>query len=95
MKNFKDLPSRELNGGVQHIFKSENGFGASIVQHSFSYGKDNGKWELAVIKFNSEDDYDFTIRYDTVITDDVLGYLSEQDVMDVLLKIDNLKIETA
>lgn len=27
-------------------------YGASVVRHSFSYGHEQGLWELAVIKWN-------------------------------------------
>jgi hypothetical protein len=79
--NFKTLPSNPLNGGVQFHFKADNGYGASIVQHSFSYGHKQGLWELAVI--GKEGQLDYT----TPITDDVLGYLSEEEVNETLDKI--------
>jgi len=82
--NFKELKSNPLNGGIQYHFKAENGYGASIVQHSFSYGNREGLWELAVIG------KDGSICYDTPITDDVLGYLSEEEVNKTLLEIENL-----
>ncbi len=39
--NFKELQKREINeGGIQYIVKFENNYGASIVQHHFSYGNE-------------------------------------------------------
>lgn len=87
MKDFKTLPSRSVNGGIQYVFRSENGYGASIVQHSFSYGATGGLWELAVVRFNSDRQYDFDLCYDTPITNDVLGHLSEQEVNETILRI--------
>jgi hypothetical protein len=84
MTNFKTLPSRPINGGIQYLAFYPNGYGASIVQHSFSYGKDEGLWELAVIK-GTEDDW--ALCYTTAITDDVLGYLSEEEVNETLDEI--------
>lgn len=82
MKTFKDLPSNSLNDGIQFKASFDNGYGASIVQHSFSYGnKDQGLWELAVIGADGR------INYDTPITNDVLGYLTEEDVEKTLLEI--------
>jgi hypothetical protein len=82
--NFKTLPSNPLNGGVQFHFKADNGYGASIVQHEFSYGYNQGLWELAVIGKEGQ------IDYTTPITDDVLGYLSEEEVNATLDKIATL-----
>ena len=88
MKNFKELPSRPINNGIQYIFKADNGYGASIVQHDFSYGGKKGLWELAVIKYDEDGEWD--ICYNTSITSDVLGYLSEDDVTDYLTQIEQL-----
>lgn len=79
---------RSINGGTQKLHKFDNGFGASVVQHSFSYGTDLGLWELAVVVFDG-DAYELT--YETEITDDVLGYLTEEDVSELLVQIENLK----
>lgn len=80
---------RSLNGGSQVIHKFDNGFGASAIQDEFSYGGDEGLFELGVIKFESEDEWH--LNYSTAITDDVLGYLTEQDVAELLTKIEQLE----
>lgn len=91
MIDFKKLENREINNGdIQYIFRSKNNYGASIVKHSFSYGNERGLFELAVITFNSDDNFDFSLCYSTEITDDVLGYLSEQEVNETLEKISKL-----
>lgn len=72
-----------LNGGDQYKFEFANGYGASVIQSGMSYGSDQGLWELAVLKGDS-------ITYDTPLTDDVLGYLSESDVADTLNAIELL-----
>lgn len=82
--DFKQLPSNPLHGGIQYKAKFENGYGASIVRHSFSYGNEDGLWELAVI------DRDGNLSYSTPITDDVLGNLTEDEVNETLIKIKNL-----
>jgi hypothetical protein len=76
--------TRQLNGGTQQVFRFDNGFGASVVQHRFSYGSDHGKWELAVVKIEG-DDWDIT--YDTDITSDVIGHLEWADVVELLDRI--------
>ncbi len=87
--NFKTFESIELNEGIQYLYKADNGYGASIVQHQFSYGGKQGKWELAVLKYSN--DTDWKICYDTEITNDVIGYLSEKAVNDLVDQITALK----
>ena len=82
---FKDLLSMD---GIQAIVKFKNNYGASIVKHSGSYGNKQGLYELAVIKYDENGDWD--IVYDTPITDDVLGYLTEDDVTNYLTQIEQL-----
>ena len=67
---------KAINGGTQVVHKFDNGYGASVIRHSFSYGNDRGLFELAVLKFIPDTD-DFDLDYDTPITDDVLGSLTE------------------
>ena len=86
MKQFKDLEfkeHRDLNGVVARI-QFDNGYGASVVKHEFSYGGKDGLYELAVLN----EDGDLT--YETPITNDVIGYLREIDVTDVMEKIQQL-----
>jgi hypothetical protein len=78
------IKERELNGGIQKIYRFANGFGASVVQHQYSYGGDRGQWELGVIKFDG-DDWDLT--YDTDVTGDVIGYLEWSEVESYLDQI--------
>jgi hypothetical protein len=82
MKVYKE---RELNGGIQKQYKFENGYGASVIQHSGSYGNEQGLWELAVLKWVGEDE--FELDYSTEITDDVIGHLTEEEVEEILVKI--------
>lgn len=63
------------NGGIQTIYRFDNGYGASIVNHRDSYGT-----ELAVIKFHGSSIEDFDLCYDTHITNDVLGHLTPANV---------------
>ena len=83
--------------GIQKIYRFENNYGASVVQFKTiseffsSYTDDETEWELAVIKFNSEDNLDFDLIYNTPITDDVIGHLKEEEVQKILNKIKKLK----
>jgi hypothetical protein len=82
--NFKTLRRTDREDGVQYHYKAENGYGASIIQTTGSYGSKQGLWELAVLDSNEQ------ITYNTSITNDVLGYLSEEEVNQTLEKIKNL-----
>jgi hypothetical protein len=87
MKTFKDLqfnPHPNKMGGVQAIERFDNGYGASVVCTPYTYGGKEGLYELAVL------DNDGHLTYATPVTNDVLGYLSEQDVTEVLIKIQQL-----
>lgn len=75
----------DIHDGVQVIFRFPNNYGASVVKHHFSYGV-----ELAVAKFNSEDNEDWDICYTTPITDDVIGHLDAESLYEILLKIKSL-----
>jgi hypothetical protein len=86
MKQFKDLEfkeHRDLNGVIARI-QFDNGYGASVVKHEFSYGGKDGLYELAVLDTNGD------LTYETSITDDVIGYLRPEDVTDVMGKIQKL-----
>lgn len=71
-------------GGQSYTVFYPNGYGASIIRNSFSYGGSSGLWELAVLSGTEEENH---ICYDTPITNNVVGYLSEKDVEELLLKI--------
>jgi len=60
--------------GVMALIEFPNGYRASIIMTSFSYGNKEGLWEVAV-KHGDE------VIYDTPITNDVLGYLDKDDVL--------------
>ena len=75
-------------GGTQRVYKFPNNYGASVVQFNGSYGFEDGLWELGVVQFDDEGDYHLT--YDTHITSDVLGYLTDDQVHETLLAIQAL-----
>lgn len=89
--------------GIQKIYRFKNGYGASVVRFKLplfsftesvrygSYTNNEGEWELAVIKFDSENSDKFGLVYNTPITDDVLGHLTDEQVEEVLQKIKQLK----
>ena len=87
MKTFNDLDFNPIDMGIgigiQARINFDNGYGASIIRSPYSYGGNQDLYELAVIKDNA-------ICYDTPITDDVIGYLTEDDVTKYLGQIQEL-----
>lgn len=75
------------DGGVQKLYRFDNGYGASVLQCSYSYGYEDDLWEMSVIKWDGDV---FDMTFDTPIADDVLGYLDEDDVNEVLAQIEEL-----
>ena len=84
MNKFKDLEFKphSIGDGVQAIMNFKNGYGVSVVKFSGSYGYPN-LWELGVL-------YGGDLTYNTPITEDVMGNLSENEVSEVMLKVQKL-----
>jgi hypothetical protein len=78
---FKQDIQRGLNA-ARVIF--DNGYGASIVTGPHTYGGKDGLYELAVLG------KDGRLTYETPVTDDVEGYLTEDDVTKLLEQIQSL-----
>lgn len=79
-KNLRNYPRHE------YLFK--NGYGASVIHNPYSYGL-----ELAVLKYDNENE-EWNLCYDAKITDDVVGYISGAEELEILLKkISELKKE--
>lgn len=73
-----------LGGMYSKEFKFDNGYGASVVSHSGSYGGDKGLFEVAVLNADGE------IVYNTPITADVIGFLDFAGVVEILDAIKRL-----
>lgn len=69
------------------IVRFPNNYGASIIRHEGSYGT-GLQVEIAVILFEG---HKWEINYETPITNDVLGYLEESEIIRVLKQIGELK----
>lgn len=81
MVPFTPFDERPMNGGSQRRYKFDNGYGASVVRGPYSYGGDAGLFELAVLDSAGK------LTYDTPITDDVIGYLTDDAVEALLAEI--------
>ena len=79
-----------LMGGVHYLFRFENGYGASVIKTSYSYGHERDLWELAVVKFDDKCRRNFEVCYDTPITEDVEGCLTDKEVRKLLRRIKEL-----
>ena len=71
----------EIHNGVGYEYQFDNGYGASVVKHDASYGGKQGLYEIAVLDSTGD------LCYSTPITDDVIGYATEDKVMDTLHRI--------
>lgn len=84
-----DVVIKEEPTQVQKLYRFPNGAGASVVRGEFTYGGDEGLWELAVIKFVG-DGYHLIYPRDVCPEGDVLGWLTDEEVDYRLMKIANL-----
>ena len=84
---FKELEPSMFGAQVFYRFKFENGYGASVVKSRYTYGGLQDLWELAVISWVDDE---WGLNYDTPITDDVEGYLTDEDVRGLLGQIKEL-----
>mgnify|MGYP003646166379 CR=1 FL=1 len=73
--------------GWQAMVYFDNGYCASVIQSPHSYGGDKGLFEIGVGKGS---DNNWSLCYDTPITSDVLGHLTEADVTRYLKEIEEL-----
>ena len=79
----------DLRNGVHYLFKFPNNRGASVVKYAGSYGCSKDLWELGVVLFGTSDDI-WDLDYETEITCDVIGYLTDDGVRDLLKRIKEL-----
>jgi hypothetical protein len=90
-----------IGDGTQKVYRFPNGYGASVIRFmihipfsgliSGSYGADEGKWELALIKFDGADNNSHEVVYEHGY-DDVIGYLSDEEVESHLAQIKGIEV---
>ena len=78
------VEKRIIRNGIQYIFKFPNNYGASVVKFRGTAGYKADKWELAVLFFH---DGIWDLTYNTPITDDIVGCLTDEEVEQYLNKI--------
>lgn len=78
-----------LHGGSRVLVRFGNGYGGSVVSHPYSYGGPAGLFEVGVAEFEGEGP-EWHLAYDTPVTDDVIGYLTWDEVVETLHAIADL-----
>ena len=88
----KEISIDTINESDEYIWRYaaffENGFGISIICGMGTYGGNRDLFEIAVLL---GDKTHFELCYDTPITNDVIGYLTEAEVLEYAHKIKDLK----
>ena len=95
LKRWPDGPPPEMrsmyddfDGGTQTKLDFDNGYGASIIFGSMFYSNGVDTFELGIT-------HDGKLTYDSGLSDDVIGHLSNDEVTALLYKIKALKeVET-
>lgn len=98
--NKKLIISEELQGfvdniyqdefGIRYVFKFGNGYGASVIKSMFSYGGKRDLWEVACIAY---DEHDQMLCYPTLMDNDVIGWLKDEQVEKLLRLIKDKKFD--
>ena len=86
MKTFNDLQfKQDIQRGLNAArIMFDNGYGASVIIGPHTYGGEDGLYELGVLGKDKK------LTYDTPVTDDVEGYLTEEAVTKLMEQIQNL-----
>lgn len=77
---------RKSGNSIQHIYEFPNEYGASVVQNKYSKGNEDGLYQLSVLKNG-------VFCYSTPIKNDVIGYLTADEVAGHLRQIEELPRE--
>ena len=86
VEEFKQsLVDENHDWGHQYIFRFPNNYGASVVRNPGSYGNAQDLWEMALIFFDEDGNWNLT--YERDFDDDVKGYLTDDNVIELLEKI--------
>lgn len=88
MKKFDDLNFISVRLGIQAKMNFENGYGVSVIRTYASYGGTQGLYELGIL------DSEGRLTYSSPITDDVLGYLTPDQVTKYMEEIQKLPPHT-
>jgi len=93
MKTFKDLIFKKhpVMGFAKHAnLYFPNGYGVSVITGENAYTSFEAPYELAVLKGNIKESH---LTYDTPITDDVIGHLTEKEITKKMEEVQNLPLK--
>ena len=87
MKTFKDLEFKphtlEYGNGKQASMNFENNYGVSVIFGEIFYSNGIDTYEIGIL-------HDGSLTYDTDITDDVIGYQTENEISEIMEKVQQL-----
>lgn len=83
--DFNNHPAN-LGGTMAKVFFN-NGFGASVITGEMFYSSSDRPYEIAVLKGDSVSS---ELTYDSGLTSDVMGYLTEEEANKALSDIEAL-----
>lgn len=79
----------EMGYGKQWVFRFPNNFGVSIIKHFGSFGYDKDLFEIAMLNFPSDINDHAYLYYCDITNDDVVGYLTNDEVIEYMERIKN------
>ena len=82
-----ELEPNKHHSNEQYLGFFPNGFGASVIRGTYTYGGDRGLFELGVIRGVPSD---WHLTYDTPVTSDVVGFLTADEVRELLVRSEAL-----
>lgn len=85
---FKPHPYMRYSFTQQALIFFANGYGVSVLIGGPGYEGGSTPYELAVLEGNAEG---FDLCYDTPITNDVLGYLTPEEVTEYMIEVQKLE----
>ena len=85
MKTVKVGMVKTKKNEYSRVIEFENGYGASIISHDYSYGGCQGLFEVGVL-------HDGILVYDTPVTKDTIGWLDFAGVAAILKDIEELPV---
>ncbi len=77
------ITDKENGNSMQHTYKFPNGYGVIVIQDKYSKGYKEGLYELVVLE-------EWGLCYITPIKNDVIGYLTADEVAEHLRQIEKL-----
>jgi hypothetical protein len=85
-----DVVIKDEPTSVQKLYRFPNGAGASVIRGEYTYGGDEDLWELGVIWFDDKGGYKLIYPKDVCPEGDVVGWLTDEQVEELLVKVANL-----